>query len=976
MKPYYLFNRKYSSGYRNSFMCRLVLLLSILCLSLALWAQETPQNVTASCGNKQGVTVSWNAVPGAVGYEVTAESWDVAINKAKRTVNVAGNNFVDKDLPQPGLGRYTVKAVFADGTKSEPSAAATGYAMLDTMRLLGVSARWPWNGTVDIDVEYKTVRHRFRELFGMEDLPYPKCVAIYVKKADGTFIPVKSVTKEPAVDSNIYTVNRKIVENGTEIFSGSGWLRLVWDADADAPNVTAHGATVILAASDDYFKTEDSLTVDIDTTNPDFIELGENDITVPLPWVSRWADEASRSLNMQDGSDVEITEISDNGKTTKSLFKQTQLGDEEGTFSWQPSAYGVIDLKATFYNRATGAKSTLSRRFLRVPDTPVRVERVEGQNAIDLFWASAENCHSYQVVRCTVARDGTRSDWQNMASVSTDPDGWYRDISVTAGTTYEYAACPRYPVPEDLGEYLTSTPTQWAKGRIPVGIKVDAKAADKNSIALSWTDVPDAYSYFIYRDGDGEQLKLIGKVAASTGTSFTDQGVKPGIRYTYCVKALNLQGSPLETSAPANAYTQLDVFAMNRLQPRFPWNGLVDVIISYSSARDAQTDGTPHFRLTATSGNAALDMKTLTQTDGMPLDPNNFTVPADGMEQRLLWDARKDLGEENFPDGLTVSVSCIGVEPVQADASTTPFAEEAVSAATEHFDLRSVPEIRLGTAMTINADIAWFHGARHLDVSVNGRNVFSTDGPIQTSFTIGKEQLDEVGINTLRLKVDDGTEWAAVMKYPDFSFTATQGKRDAILLEWTDIQGIREYSVRRSLSANGGTPVEVARISGMASWEDASDETVVGEFRYTVMPVINGEDAMPQLAAVTGYRAFDILRPVLLMPVDHGRVAADRAEARYGDTVMLSVMPDTGFVLSELRITAGGETVDAVPAAEGGYTFVMPADNVVVTAAFTGISGIGNVSVARSAQGKVLRDGQILIIRNGKTYTPAGVKVK
>ena len=154
-------------------------------------ANDAPKNVTASRDNKEAVTIVWDAVPNAASYEVTAEAWDVAINRTVRTVTTDETQFVDSLLPQPGLARYTVKAVFPDGTKSEPSDAAVGYAVLETLQILNVSTRYPWNGKVDIDVEYKTVRPRFRELFGMENLPYPSHVTLSAQTADGTILPVR-----------------------------------------------------------------------------------------------------------------------------------------------------------------------------------------------------------------------------------------------------------------------------------------------------------------------------------------------------------------------------------------------------------------------------------------------------------------------------------------------------------------------------------------------------------------------------------------------------------------------------------------------------------------------------------------------------------------------------------------------------------------------------------------------------------------
>ena len=436
---------------------------------------EPVANVQATRGNADALTVTWDAVPHASAYEVKVERWDVAINRTEETVTVDTNQFVDDQLPQPGLGRYTVTAVYPNSMKGAASEATVGYAVLDTMQILGVSTRWPWNGKVDLDVEYKTVRPRFRELFGKDDLPYPTNVTLAATAADGTAIAVTTLEKEPAVDKN-YTVNRKAVENGTAIFSGSGWLRLVWDADKDTQNnLLATNATLTLTASDDYSSLTDSCTVDINTTKPVAIPLPEeseeNDRKIAFPWAARWADEAERSLNMQDGTDLEIVTVTRYGTVTNVVETQTQLSDEGGVYTWHPgNYYGVLIVEGSFSNRATAASSTYRSKFLRSVATPVTVERVPGQNALDIRWTFSADCTYYQIIRREVYADGTRSPWQNMAPLS---GPWYRDIGVVGGKTYEYAACPLYPDP-DTHDYIMADPVVWTAGRVAVTVNFDA----------------------------------------------------------------------------------------------------------------------------------------------------------------------------------------------------------------------------------------------------------------------------------------------------------------------------------------------------------------------------------------------------------------------------------------------------------------------------------------------------------------------
>src|SRR5262249_12460803 len=69
------------------------------------------------------------------------------------------------------------------------------------------------------------------------------------------------------------------------------------------------------------------------------------------------------------------------------------------------------------------------------------------------------------------------------------------------------------------------------------------------SVSLSWSAVPSAVGFNVYRNG--------GKVTGSpiAGTSFTDTGLAPGTVYGYTVKAVDSAGVEGAASSPANAQT-------------------------------------------------------------------------------------------------------------------------------------------------------------------------------------------------------------------------------------------------------------------------------------------------------------------------------------------------------------------------------------------------------------------------------------
>ena len=231
------------------------------------------------------------------------------------------------------------------------------------------------------------------------------------------------------------------------------------------------------------------------------------------------------------------------------------------------------------------------------------------------------------------------------------------------------------------------------------------------------------------------------------------------------------------------------------------------------------------------------------------------------------------------------------------------------------------------------------------------------------SFSIGKRRLNIWGINTLKLTTDNGIEQTARIKYPDFVFTATQGNRDSIILEWNSLKGIHTYSVCRRIANTGDEFVEVAHMSDTTRWTDTSEETIIGEFEYTIMPLLDfDEDAGPQPAAVTGYRALDIARPVTITPAENGTVTADKETAKYGETVTLTVTSDKDYEAE----------IDVLKTQEGLYTFIMPASNVAVSAMFKAKTGVATDTVPY----KLFRDGLFYILYGDRTYIFTGAQVK
>lgn len=75
---------------------------------------------------------------------------------------------------------------------------------------------------------------------------------------------------------------------------------------------------------------------------------------------------------------------------------------------------------------------------------------------------------------------------------------------------------------------------------------------------------------------------------------------------------------------------------------------------------------------------------------------------------------------------------------------------------------------------------------------------------------------------------------------------------------------------------------------------------------------------------------------------EHGTVTASPKTAKEGDTITVTVQPDSGYELDTLTVMQGNEAV-AIESVDDGYTFVMPAGDVTVSAVFQAAESSGEL---------------------------------
>ena len=488
--------------------------------------------------------------------------------------------------------------------------------------------------------------------------------------------------------------------------------------------------------------------------------------------------------------------------------------------------------------------------------------------------------------------------------------------------------------------------------------------ADKTGILLTWPNVPNGVKYAVTRTADvGESILL----TETTDTTYTDMSAEEVQIYTYEIKAFDSADNAI-ASGTVVGYRTLDEAELKGVSTRRPWSGTVDIDLAYKTVRNklAQLTGvaiperTVTIRVTTADGAdfavQSLVRETLDNSAGIirrgRVTNGAFTL---GANDRIIWDARSDaprMRELNAVLKITI----------QGDEYSDPIVFEQTfdldtrtGLITLQGGLESMPipwstrwakpEVQEGGLGFGENDAWWKQTAVLTDVTDNKNptEILRTEAKLGEG-TVCTWTPKKWGQNTLTLILrpangsNEQTEYTAVFYVvPDFTFTATQDNRDSIIVEWNSPKGMRihSYSIRRRAANTNDNFEEVAICTDTTRWADTSDETIVGEFEYTVMPLKDDNtDVWTQFNPVTGYRALDIARPVTITPAENGTVTADKETAKYGDFVTLTVTPATGYELEQLRVMDDETQVAVTITTEGKYTFVMPAGNVEISATF------------------------------------------
>ena len=380
------------------------------------------------------------------------------------------------------------------------------------------------------------------------------------------FSPEYTITSTPA---NVTLGSAKAVSDGIQVTwqtaAGAAQYR-VYRKDAANPkwkglvNVTGTSWTDKTAvAGVKYTYTVRGIGADGKTLSPGFDTTGVSaTFTKPAPTPTTPANVTLTGAKAVSGG-IQVTWQSAAGAAQYRVYRKDAVNTKwkglvnvSGT-SWTDKT-AVAGVKYTYTVRGIGADGkTLSPGFdttgvsatitkpTPTPTTPAEVTligAVAGSDGITVTWKAAAGAKEYRVYR----KGPGETKWKGLINVT--GISW-TDRDVKAGAKYTYTVrgigadgktlSPTY---NNVGVSTTATVTPVPI--TPANVTLIGATAGSSGIQVTWKTAAGAEKYRVYRIGPGE-TKWKGLVNV-TGTGWTDTNVKAGVKYTYTVRGISVDG--------------------------------------------------------------------------------------------------------------------------------------------------------------------------------------------------------------------------------------------------------------------------------------------------------------------------------------------------------------------------------------------------------------------------------------------------
>ena len=493
------------------------------------------------------LTLKWNAVKGATGYEIYRAGTD---GKYSKITTVTSTSYVDTSVKNNAQYSYKIKAYNTACTSAFSTAASLKKTQISVSNLKadanGSKVQLSWTGGVTGAEGYviyrrteggsyteigRTAGNTYSDTISA-GIKYYYAVAVYSGSRTEGKCPEVGVMylTEPAVTgaSNITSgvqVKWSQVTGATGYIvyhkgAGKGWARIADIKDGSTVNYTdttaASGTTYTYTVRaynkdtmSDWNSTKSLMRIS-DTTL-----TGASNITsgVQVKWSQVTG--ATGYIVYRKGAGKGWGRIADIKSGSTVSYTDTTAASGT-TYTYTVRAY----------NGSTMGDWHSAKSLMRISDTTL-TGASNITYGVQVKWSRVTGATGY-----IVYRKGAGKGWARIADIKNGSTVSYTDTTAASGTTYTYT----------VRAYNGSTMGDWHSTKSVKRLsdpKLTSASKVSGGINVRWTGVTGATGYIVYRKSGSGSWGRIADIKSGSTVSYTDRTAKAGTTYTYTVRAYN-----------------------------------------------------------------------------------------------------------------------------------------------------------------------------------------------------------------------------------------------------------------------------------------------------------------------------------------------------------------------------------------------------------------------------------------------------
>ena len=514
------------------------------CPEVGVMYLATPSGLSVS-NTIASLTLKWNAVKGATGYEIYRAGTD---GKYSKITTVTSTSYVDTSVKNNTEYSYRIKAYNAAGASAFSTAVSLKKTQISVSNLKadanGSKVQLSWTGGVTGAEGYVIYRRTeggsYAEIGRTSGNTYSDTISAGIKYYYAVAVYSGSRTEDKCPEVGVMYLAEPAVTGASNITSG---VQVKWSKVTGATGYIVYhkgagkGWARIADIKDGSTVNYTDTTAESGTTYTYTVRAYNKDT------MSDW----NSTKSLMRISDTTLTGASN--ITSGVQVKWSQVTGATGYIVYRKGAgkgWGrIADIKSgstVSYTDTTAASGTTytytvrayngstmgdwhsAKSQMRLSDTTV-----SGASnityGVQVKWSRVTGATGY-----IVYRKGAGKGWGRIADIKSGSTVSYTDTTAASGTTYTYT----------VRAYNGNTMGDWHSAKSVKRLsdpKLTSASKVSGGINVRWTGVTGATGYIVYRKSGSGSWGRIADIKSGSTVSYTDRTAKAGTTYTYTVRA-------------------------------------------------------------------------------------------------------------------------------------------------------------------------------------------------------------------------------------------------------------------------------------------------------------------------------------------------------------------------------------------------------------------------------------------------------